>query len=367
MNYTKLSIYILILISFSIGVQAVTEADCTTSGDTTANTTTNATDPCITTTTTDPDNSATTTTEDTTTTDTGETVIPDETTNAEIIIEPTKTGQATATTKEGNTATIYVPSQAVSTETNFTIDPVEKTSTTVSTAIQAVATDQSVVGGFVYKFEAKAASRIVSSFQGNLTITLTYTDEQIVGLNESTLAINYWKEDAENWQPLATTINAETNTLTTSVDHFTYFAILGEEAIKTEDEEEIVELQAEIARLTALIVQLQASLNQLSGGNVYSGCSIAGFKQDLFQGMSGDDVKCLQIILNSAANTQLASTGPGSPGSETSYFGPLTTQAVVKFQNKYKDEILVPVGLSAGTGYVGSMTKAKLNTLLGGK
>lgn len=127
----------------------------------------------------------------------------------------------------------------------------------------------------------------------------------------------------------------------------------------------VEELQAQIDLLLAQLADLQAQLAEIQApAPSVEGCTITSFDRHLVQGMTGDDVKCLQIVLNSDPETQLADSGVGSPGSETNYFGPLTKAAVIKFQEKYASEVLASWGLTKGTGYVGDTTTAKLNELL---
>jgi len=89
------------------------------------------------------------------------------------------------------------------------------------------------------------------------------------------------------------------------------------------------------------------------------------FETNLKYGQVLTDVKYLQIVLNSDSATRVAESGVGSPGHETNYFGSLTNAAVIKFQEKYYDEVLAPWKFAKGTGIVGPTTRDKLNKLLG--
>ena len=50
-------------------------------------------------------------------------------------------------------------------------------------------------------------------------------------------------------------------------------------------------------------------------------------------------------------------------GETTGYFGEKTKQAVIRFQEKYYEDILQPYGYTKGTGNVGKSTRAKLNEI----
>lgn len=92
--------------------------------------------------------------------------------------------------------------------------------------------------------------------------------------------------------------------------------------------------------------------------------TVSPFTRYLSQGDINEEVRKLQIFLNQFKDTQVASSGAGSPGNETNYFGPLTRIAVIKFQEKYPEEILSPWGLTQGTGKFHRTTLQQANTLI---
>ena len=120
------------------------------------------------------------------------------------------------------------------------------------------------------------------------------------------------------------------------------------------------ELQAQINTLMATLAGLQAQLTAQGGstGAVPAACAGVTLSANLTVGSTGTAVKCLQALLNSSAATQVATTGAGSPGSETTYFGNATKAAVVKYQTVH--------AIAPAAGYVGPLTRAKLNAALAG-
>jgi hypothetical protein len=79
------------------------------------------------------------------------------------------------------------------------------------------------------------------------------------------------------------------------------------------------------------------------------------FERDLYYGVTSADVYFLQKILNRNPITQVATTGVGSPGKESYFYGNLTKAAVIRFQ--LSQGIIPPIG------YTGSRTRAVLNEL----
>jgi len=78
------------------------------------------------------------------------------------------------------------------------------------------------------------------------------------------------------------------------------------------------------------------------------------FKSNLTFGSRGTEVEELQKCLSKDKEIY--------PEMEvTGYFGNSTKEAVIRFQEKYKDEILKPIGLEKGTGEVLKSTRTKLN------
>ncbi len=111
------------------------------------------------------------------------------------------------------------------------------------------------------------------------------------------------------------------------------------------------ELMAQIAALQAQLVALQGSASS-SGSSAASSALLSS--GNLTLGSTGAAVMELQKFLN-ANGAQVAASGAGSPGNESSYFGSLTRSALAKWQ--------AANGVSPAVGYFGPVTRAKMATV----
>lgn len=100
-----------------------------------------------------------------------------------------------------------------------------------------------------------------------------------------------------------------------------------------------------VNQLMQQLAALQAQLATLTGGTTT-------FTRNLTVGSTGSDVMALQQYLN-RKGYEVAASGPGSVGMETSRFGPATKAALAKFQ--------AAVSISPASGYFGAKTRAYVN------
>ncbi|HWB34372.1 MAG TPA: peptidoglycan-binding domain-containing protein [Candidatus Paceibacterota bacterium] len=124
----------------------------------------------------------------------------------------------------------------------------------------------------------------------------------------------------------------------------------------------IISLLQSFGADSATIANVQASLNGQptsgTGGSTSTGGACYAWTRDLQQGSTGADVMALQKFLNGDPATMVAVSGAGSPGNETSTFGPATKAAVIKFQTKYN---VTPIA-----GYFGAKSRAQAAVVCGG-
>jgi len=135
---------------------------------------------------------------------------------------------------------------------------------------------------------------------------------------------------------------------------FTYTVYtIGDES--NDDQDVIQKLLEKIESLKNQIAEILSKKNETI---VLPNCS--KIETNLYWGVNNiNQVKCLQGFLKS----QGADIYP--EGLVTGNFGSLTNSAVIRFQEKYAFEILNPLGLTNGTGYVGNLTRQKINFILG--
>lgn len=299
-------------------------------------------------------------------------------------------GSSSITTASGGTLsqgdlTLTVPTSFTATSSSATFQA-NQIDSTAFFASAGRPSGLSSIGDTVFHLTAFTdATTTLASFSTALTVTLAYEDADVSGYDESSLLI--YRYDGSDWYPLSScSVDTGANTVTCSTTAFSDFAIFGT-AVSSSSESSSsgagalpwcsgptapgwnnnlpdggcgISLGAVAIAVTVESTSPETAVSVEEEVSVPEQDDISAalmFTRTLRSNSQGEDVRLLQKFLNTHG-FPLAETGVGSPGNETDYFGPMTWNALVKFQEAYATEVLAPWGLQKGTGILGKTTRA---------
>lgn len=201
------------------------------------------------------------------------------------------------------------------------------------------------VGGLVVNLTALTdIGALLHSFDQPLSVTFSYDDADIAGVEESSLAI--YRYDGSDWHLLdECVVDTAGNSVTCETTAFSDFGLFGEES-------EVVDSDSGSSGHGRSSRRSRAVADPADAAPVPSAPAAAVFSRDLELGTIHDEVRLLQQYLNKNGST-IAATGVGSPGLETNFFGALTKAAVARFQQAN--------GILPASGYFGPLTRALVN------
>jgi arabinogalactan oligomer/maltooligosaccharide transport system substrate-binding protein len=143
----------------------------------------------------------------------------------QITVSPATSNTLVFTDTHFNPTTIFVPSGAVTESVDLIYTPVP----TVTLPPQLS------LAGHAFTLVAYQSGTVLSSFnfQQPITVTLSYNDADVAGINESSLTLNYW--DGGSWVDAATSCTPSStydrhpaeNWLAISICHLSRFALFG--------------------------------------------------------------------------------------------------------------------------------------------
>ncbi len=128
-----------------------------------------------------------------------------------------------ATTK----VTLTIPANFAATDADFQVKRLDKTTVLLTTSTPTAAKE--VIGNHLYQFDAMASvTEKTESFDEPITVTMSYTDAEVTGYDESSLLIYRW--DGAAWYQLTgCTVDAIANTVTCTTTAFSTFVMFGEQ------------------------------------------------------------------------------------------------------------------------------------------
>lgn len=301
----------------------------------------------------------------------------------------TVSSSATSSLSEsGRTLTVETPANFTATSSTVVI---QIKSLTASTVLAALGTPGSVSVATSIVFDVKAlidGSIELDSFDQPVTMTHEYTDEDVSGLDESSIWMYHYRDGA--WSALDNcSVDTGANTITCTAPHFSIFGLFGSaptasanasvstpqrtgasvagrvrNLLEMGNTARAQELMNEYPKVFAeeTSVATTQSVNTNGTPAASKTCSLAPINRVLKTGSEGEDVRALQQFLN-CAGFVLDVAGPGSHGNETTVFAVKTYNALVAFQEFYTADILAPLQLTRGTGIFGPRSLEKALSL----
>ena len=283
----------------------------------------------------------------------------------------TVSAAATSTiTDSGRTLTVATPANFTATSSSIVIQIKGLSSDTV---LGSIGKPGSLSSAASIVFDVTALinnTTLLDSFDTPVTISYTYTDADVSGLDESSLKMYHYH--GGSWVQLdGCTVDTANNKITCTAPSFSTFAIFGNAQSSSSSGSSVGSTLPWCSGPSApgwnsslpgggcgkLALAASVPAGQLHVGDK-TACPYHQFSRQLKFGDKGPDVRALQQFLN-CAGFLLGQSGPGSPGNETSNFSDRTLSSLKKFQQTFAADILIPIKVASPTGIFATYSQKK--------
>lgn len=291
---------------------------------------------------------------------------------------------ATSTINDsGRILSVITPQNFTSTSTSVVIQIKGLESSSV---ISSIGTPNNLYIASKVAFDVKALinnETLLDSFESPVTVSYSYTDDDIQGIQEKTLSMYHYHDNT--WEILENCfVDTDQNIITCTAPNFSVFAIFGQQIPlvisgggipygctdpKSLNYNPYVVNKPSLCEYSSSTQPLldTSSESNKSNDNVATSSDVEVksitsnsvcapyIKTYIRYGADNnvEDVKKLQTFLNEKEGESLVIDGNYSKED---------VEAVKRFQNKYKNEVLDVWGLSKATGYVYRTTLIKINS-----
>lgn len=249
--------------------------------------------------------------------------------------------------------TVTAPSNFTATSSSVVIQIHALSNTDILASIGRPSDVPEEVGSIIFDVKAIIDSTtVLDSFDAPITIEYEYTDDEIAGLDESSLWLYHYHDDA--WEPLEScTVNTNANTVSCTTESFSLFGLFARASVSSglSKTGTSVGCKDPSALNYDRFVSHRQSLCRYAPAVIDVETPRVGFMRDLTLGSVGEDVRLLQQMLN-AEGFVVAEAGAGSVGNETDTFGALTQAALARYQAAHQ--------VTPAVGYFGPLTRAAL-------